>query len=456
MSWSIRTRLTAWHLGVVIAVLGSSAVAAVLAQRGLAVTRLDEDLRREMATLRAVMRNEFDEGLDVQGAADEARIEVVAPGRALRLATSRGEWIASWGLPLGPLPLADIPFQGTIPAAGGRIRVLRETIDEGPNRRYTAVVMAPLAEIERQRAEMVRAIGIGMALALAVAGAGGWLVGRQALKPLADMAHQARRVDAHHPRERLVVPHAGDEVEQVAAAFNGLLDRLAASLDQQRQLMADASHELRTPVSVIRTAAQVTLTQAERSSAESRESLVIVGEQADRLARVVDAMFLLSRAEAHGVQLRPEFLNLDEVVSESVRALRVIAQARAVTVTQEGDQEVGLVGDDALLRRLVGNVLDTAIRHAEAGGHVVADVEASAAEAVIRITNDGPEIPVADRQRIFERFVRVGPSEGAGLGLPIARWIAHAHGGTLVLESTDTRHTTFTVTLPLGQPGSTR
>ena len=201
--------------------------------------------------------------------------------------------------------------------------------------------------------------------------------------------------------------------------------------------MADASHELRTPVSVVRTAAEVTLAKEVRPAEEYRESLVIVGEQANRLSRLVDAMFLLSRAEAHGVPLRREFLNLDDLLAESARALRVLANQRGVTVTTNGDQEVGFTGDDALLRQMIGNLLDNAIRHAASNGSVMASLARSADRVSLRITNDGPSIAVADRERIFERFVRIGASDGAGLGLPIARWIAEAHGGTLRLEDSE-------------------
>ena len=286
---------------------------------------------------------------------------------------------------------------------------------------------------------MVRALSVGAFIALIVAAAGGWLIGRQTLKPLSRMADEARGVNAQDPKERLMVPPVNDELGRLATSFNGLLDRLASSLNVQRQFMADASHELRTPVSVVRTATQVTLAKEVRSADEYRESLAIIGEQANRLSRLVDAMFLLSRAEAVGVPLRREFLNLDDVLAECARALRVLADRRGVAVETVGAEELGLTGDDALLRQMIGNLLDNAIRHARAEGRVVAELERSADQVMLRITNDGSEIAAADRERIFERFVRIGESGGAGLGLPIAKWIAEAHGGTLRLETQSAR-----------------
>ncbi len=167
--------------------------------------------------------------------------------------------------------------------------------------------------------------------------------------------------------------------------------------------MADASHELRTPVSVVQTAAQVTLSQGDRDPDEYRQSLTIVAEQAEQLARLVNDMFLLARAEAHGVFLRTEFVELDEIVDESVRALRVLAQQRGVTVTRGGAEAVGLSGDSDLLHRLVTNLLDNAIRHAAEAGGVSADVQCSDGHAILRITNDDRRRPPGMRRTRIER-----------------------------------------------------
>jgi signal transduction histidine kinase len=263
------------------------------------------------------------------------------------------------------------------------------------------------------------------------------------------MAREARDINERNPTKRLTAPAVSDELGDLASSFNELLDRLAASLNVQRQFMADASHELRTPVSVVRTAAQVTLSHNVRTNDEYRESLAIISEQATRLSRLVEAMFLLSRAEAYGIPLRPEFVNLDDLLAESARAVRVLAEQRGVKVLTGGDEEVGLSGDDALLRQMVANLLDNAVRHAAPGGNVAAILERGEDRVTLRVTNDGDGIPRDDQTRVFERFVRLGVSEGAGLGLPIARWIAGAHGGTVVLEHSEPGRTTFAVTLPL-------
>jgi signal transduction histidine kinase len=449
MSWSIRSRLTLWYSGVMVAVLVAGAVAVAMVQERLAYERLDSELARLMLTLEGVMRTEFGEGLDLIAAADEASIEVVAPDRTLMLLRPDGSILEVWGQPTAELWRPDLRQQhlGTVLVGESQMRALSRPVTHGQHQ-YVAVVMVSLAGIEAEHREILLALGIGVLIALAVAGVGGWLVAHQSLRPLADLASQAAAITEHDPSGRLHAPHE-DELGRLARAFNGVLDRLASALHGQRQFMADASHELRTPVSVVRTTAQVILTRDTRPEHEYRESMTIVEEQSGRLKRLVDAMFMLSRAEAQGIPVVREPLYIDDLVGECARALQVLAADRQITIRTCGDSEVMYSGDPTLLKQLVGNLLDNAIRHAQAGGAVTATVTRNDGRIAIQVTDDGDGIALEDRERIFERFVRFDSrSQGAGLGLPIARWIAEAHGGTLVLESTGPTGSCFAVTLP--------
>ena len=452
ISWPIRARLTAWYTAVVLVVLAVGAVVVALVQERRALHRLDEDLSRTMLTLHGMMREEFGEGHDVRKAATEASTEMALPDRAVAIADPDGKFLIAWG--------RHVDWQSALTSDGMRLRtesfgparyrVIRDRVDAG-GKRYVAAIAAPLAPLDAEDAALRSALGWGVFVSMLVAGVGGWLVGRQSLRPLSDMARQTKTLAADRvPVGHLTTPHPGDELGTLATAFNGLLDRLAAVIDAQRQFMADASHELRTPVSVVRTTAQVTLARAARSPDEYRESMTIVGEQAERLSHLVDAMFLLSRAEAHGVHLVREPLYLDDIVSETARALSVLAATRDVSIVTATDGEVGFVGDDGLLRRMVTNLIDNAIRHAVHGGTVRVSLQRSAGEAVIRVADDGRGVPPSQQQRIFERFARHDADyTGAGLGLPIARWIAEAHGGTLLLESTGPTGSIFAAILPL-------
>jgi signal transduction histidine kinase len=147
--------------------------------------------------------------------------------------------------------------------------------------------------------------------------------------------------------------------------------------------------------------------------------------------------------------LQPEALYVDDLVSESARALQVLARDRDVSVTANGDSEVRFVGDDRLLRQMVTNLLDNAVRHAPRSGAVSATVLQTPTTIAIRVTDNGTGVPAEARERIFQRFTRLNQEyAGAGLGLPIARWVAEAHGGALVLESSGPGGSTFTVTIP--------
>ena len=451
MNWSIRARLTAWHSLVVIAVLVTSAIAVAVVERRMASERLDDELERLMMTLDGVMKTEFGEGLTLQASADEASIEVVGPDRVLVLVRPDGELLAMWGLPFPRSWRPDLErtVSDTLVEGGRRYRRFSHPVTVGQHR-YVAAVMAPLEELEEEQAELTAALAIGGLLALLVAVVGGWIVGHQTLKPLAAMAGQATAITERDPTGRLVAPNSRDELGQFAASFNELLDRLAAALHSQRQFMADASHELRTPVSVVRTTAQVTMARTNRSEDDYRESFTIVSEQATRLSRLVDAMFLLSRAEANGLPLVPVPLYIDDLVGDCVRASRILAEERDVAIDVAGSSEQTFSGDDLLLRQMIGNLLDNAIRHALPGGRVSVAIAAEPKSMSIAISNDGGAIPDDQRDRIFQRFVRLDPqSKGAGLGLPIARWIAEAHGGRLTLETSSATGTTFVVVLPM-------
>ncbi len=456
MKWSIRARLSALYSAIVVVVVVASAVVVAVVQEGMSLRRLDEEIARQMLTLQAVMHTEFGKGLNLEVSAEEASGEVVAPGRVLALLRVDGELLAMWGHPIDgawrPPVHTDVRFH-TITIGSERGRLLSERV-EHDGFRYVAAVVAPLADFERDMGQLRRSLLLGIVSALALAGVAGLVVGRRALRPLADMAEQARTMTEANPVERLRAPNPGDELGTFASSFNGLLDRLAAVLQAQRQFMADASHELRTPVSIVRSAAQVTLARPLRSDGEYRESLTIVAEQAERLTRLVDAMFLLSRAEANGLPLMREAVYIDDLVAETVRALRVVAQERGVSIEMTGDDELLFVGDDRLLRQLFTNVIGNAIHHAR---HSVAVTCQRTADALtVRIADDGQGIAARDHRRIFDRFVRLSASYvGAGLGLPIARWVAEAHGGSVTLQSSAPTGSVFVIKLPdiAGQDG---
>jgi two-component system, OmpR family, sensor kinase len=268
------------------------------------------------------------------------------------------------------------------------------------------------------------------------------------------MADRARKIGVENLSERLPVARRRDELAHLAETFNELLGRLEASLVQQRQFMADASHELRTPVATTRTAASVALQQEHRDEAEYRETLRIVEQQAVRLSRVVDDMFTLARADAGNYPVRMTPMYLDEVIDEVVRAARVVASTREVAIDPMTVPSATFTGDEDLIRRMLVNLIDNAVRHAPAGSTVRIDLDGTDNGYAIAVRDQGPGIPPEIRPHIFERFFRSDVSrrpdahDGAGLGLALARWIANVHGGDVVLARSTQAGSTFVITLP--------
>jgi signal transduction histidine kinase len=200
----------------------------------------------------------------------------------------------------------------------------------------------------------------------------------------------------------------------------------------------------------MRTAADVTLGQPHRDEAEYREALAVVLQQSARLARLVDDMLVLARADAGGYPIVRAEVDLDAIVEDCVREFSPNAVAKRIRLTSHV-QPVSAVADAALLRRMIGNLLGNALAYTPAGGVVDVSIVPGTAGIGIHISDTGPGIPGADRERVFERFVRLDPARGeggAGLGLSIARWIAEAHGGRVELLTTGPGGSVFAATLP--------
>jgi heavy metal sensor kinase len=295
----------------------------------------------------------------------------------------------------------------------------------------------------------------GTVLALLVAFAGGWFLARKSLAPLAEMAQTTQRITAENLDERLPVRNPRDELGKLAASFNELLSRLSASFTRQRQFMADASHELRTPVSVMRTTAQVTLEQPHREETEYREALDILEQQTQRLSRVVSDMFTLAQADSGGLTLQAADLYLDETLTEAARSAGILARRKGVTMEVPHFQEAPYHGDEGLLRQMVLNLLENAVKYTPAGGTVRVGLDALGPEYRITVADTGIGIPPEAQAHVFDRFFRVDKSRhnngdygGVGLGLSIARWIAEVHRGRLELERSGDSGSVFAVHLP--------
>ena len=299
---------------------------------------------------------------------------------------------------------------------------------------------------------------VAIPLLLLCGATGGYLLARRSLAPVLSMAARAAEISASNMHERLPVG-GGDELVGLARVVNGLLDRLEESFTQQRRFVTDASHELRTPTSVVRTETDITLSREHRTESEYRASITIIQDAARRLTRIVDDLFLLARADSGHLAPRRAALYLEDLVHDATRAVRSVASQRGVQVELRDVVEAPFQGDADLLGRLVLNLLDNAIKHSPPQGSVDVSLSRRDGHYEIRVTDSGPGIPAEAHERVFERFFRVdsartraenNSTSGAGLGLSIARRIVEMHGGSIAVAESRPGHTEFLVRLPAG------
>lgn len=322
------------------------------------------------------------------------------------------------------------------------------------------LVSYPLREVALLLARARWDAAVAILAAVIVSLGAGYVLARGAMAPVAAMSNQAERIGAANLHERVPVHNDHDELGVLATTFNGLLDRVSDTLAQQRRFMADASHELRTPVAILRSETDIVLRTENRTADEYREALAVVQTAAERLGHTVDDIFLLALVDAKEAPLNPRPLYLDDIVTESCRAIRSLAATRAIAIECDASAEAPYVGDEQLLQRLVVNLLDNAIKYSPAQSQIDVRFEREPEAYTLRVSNSGPGIPVEARAQVFDRFFRAdtartmalgenGRITGSGLGLPIARWIAERHGGTLELSESNDRRTTFTLRLPV-------
>ena len=472
---TVRGRLTAFYItALAVALIIVGGLIYVLLARAL-YARIDDSLYALVQITTTSLTNDLAEGQDVADAARSTAAELSSRQQMLAIYDDAGQLLAEGGRD-DDLTIA-LPAVKTIPTDDAMLQTVIEEKDDDDrhrlalrrvtvlphNARYIVVAGSSLEPTDEELESLRQILAYVVPIALVLAGIGGWFLARQSLSPVAAMADRARKMSAENLSGRLPVANPRDELGRLAETFNDLLGRLEASTAQrqlmatQRQFMADASHELRTPVATTRTAANVALQQPHREELEYRDTLTIIEQQAARLSRIVDDMFTLARADAGTYPLRQMPMYLDEVVEDVVKAARVLASTHDVSIDAATSPSATFTGDEELIRRLMVNLLDNAIRYTPAGSTVRVDLEQAPGGYALSISDHGPGIPVDVQPHIFERFYRAdaartrreGADGGAGLGLALARWIAEAHGGHLTLARSSEAGTTFTAFLPI-------
>jgi heavy metal sensor kinase len=321
---------------------------------------------------------------------------------------------------------------------------------------YTLVILQSLHAQQEMLEEVTSTFAWMIPIAILLASGGGYFLARKSLAPVVAMSSQAGRIGAANLHERLAVQNEKDELGHLAGSFNSLLDRLSQSFERQQRFMADASHELRTPVAILRGESEVALSQQARSAEDYRESLGVLHQEAARLTHIVEDLFTLTRADAGQYPLQPRDFYLDELAAECVHSARTLALAKKIALNIDEAAESPIQADESLLRRMILNLLDNAIKYTPEGGRVTVSCRRVGKDYALSITDTGGGIPAELQPRIFERFFRADKARsraendggGAGLGLSISRWIAEAHHGRLELTRSDPTGSSFTAYFP--------
>jgi signal transduction histidine kinase len=417
----LRLKLTLWYLATLSAIL-------VLLGGGLFFAighRFSRELQRSLRVATKQLENaahtrELEAG--VHGPVMDAVEELHIADRRLYLLDTSGTpvtpaaapaWVQAAVHGIGEAGVLDVEHKER---RDDRLELHAERFALSNGQPLVAVVVANEIELEDRYSELITAFSAAAGIALILVACGGWLLVRQSTAPI----------------ER--------------------------SMAQMRRFMADAAHELRTPITVLRTQAEVAL-QRERDVDEYRKSLRSIESEGRRLGRIVDDLLTLARADSGDRPMTPVRVFLDDIVADAVGAVGAMAAARGVSVTLQGFEEAAVSGDAELLRQLVMILLDNAIKFTPPGGTIDVTVGVRDESATVAVADSGPGIAADQLPHIFERFYRGDPARsrgdnapaasGAGLGLSIAQWIAEAQQATIAVTSEPGRGTTVTVKFPV-------
>jgi heavy metal sensor kinase len=456
MRETIRFRLTLWYVAfLTVLLLLFAGIIAVVENRNEAI-ELDATLR---AAAHAVARgphspdslprlDEIPRLLKAEHPDGGLYLRLSTPdGRLLRVAgdTRLAEQVAaprSWH-DSGTVATVSLP-------SGKRARVYREEQSASA----WGKIRVEVGGVNRDHRELIRLLGaIALAapptLALAVL-MGLFLAGR-ALQPMEAVTRTARSLSAGDLSRRIALPGPNDEIKRLADTFDAMLARLEAAFRSQQSFVADASHELRTPLTILQGHADLVLSDPHADIGQYRRAMEVMRSEVRRLSRLVASLLTLARADAGSLTVAPDWVDLAALCDDALAHLRPLAGTR--TLAREGPSELLMLGDPDWLRQLLLNLIENAIRHTAPDGTIRIVIAHHGGSIHVEIRDDGSGIASEHLPHVMDRFYRADKARsrsqgGAGLGLPIARWIVEQHHGTIALESAPGIGTTARITLP--------
>jgi two-component system OmpR family sensor kinase len=441
----IRLQLTALYAATLLLVLLGTATLLRFAMRSALEREFDASMRSSALAVRNFFRLEISEFQTIELTLQHMAGELVFEERTVRITRPDGTAFETVGS-----PARQKAVRLTAP-----VRTLTLPLDVGLAPGWTMVIEASAAATDAVEQQIDRWFLIGIpGVVLLAAGIGWWLTGRT-LRPVGRMADAAMRI-APASGARLPVNDPTDELGRLGTTFNGLLERLDGALLQQRRFLADAAHELRTPLARMRARLEVAALGRDNASpvlSELQEDLL-------RMSRQVDELLQLARADAGEGAGHERFVSLylDDLVTDELQRWQHDATRAGITLTASVLHEAPTRADETLIGRLLGILLDNALRYGHRGGHVDLRVQVDGEFVMLEVEDDGIGIPRAERARIFDRFFRGDEArrlraDGSGLGLAIAAWIVQLHGGTIGIDAAPGDvGTLVTVRLPRAAP----
>jgi len=374
-------------------------------------------------------------GGDVINTIDDEIVQLIGPDGSVRVASED----AREALGSTTLPVSDDAQISIVDEE--QMLVVSEDLDGD----QTLVLAVPVDDDVETLATVSTLLAIAVPLLLLLVAVTTWLVVGRALRPVERIRERVDGITAERLHQRVPVPETADEIAALATTMNGMLDRLDAAATAQRRFVSDASHELRSPLATIRQ--HVELAQAHPDVTSIGELAEVVSEEGLRLQGIVESLLLLARLD-EGTSTHDEAVDLDDIALGEVRRLRAVG----LEVDGSGIRAARVRGDPRLLGQLVRNLADNAVRHSR--GRVAIGVTPSDRHVFVTVEDDGAGIPDEERERIFERFVRLDDARsrdagGSGLGLAIARGIAASARGTLAVDDSRWGGARFVLTLPL-------
>jgi two-component system, OmpR family, sensor kinase len=363
--------------------------------------------------------------------------------------------VASAGAAARAAISADAVVADTAPTAAQPQRIAATPVQLSSTTREAVVVGRSVGDLQQTLFEVGALLaGVVAVLVVAVVALSYALAGR-ALRPVRLMAATARDISEHDLHRRVELRLPDDELGELAETLNNMLARLEVAFDSLQQFTADAAHELRAPLALLQAELEVSLRRA-RTPHEYAESERVALAEVERLRRLVNRLLILARSDAGALQPLIQRVDVGDLLEETAERWRHVAGARGVVIDVELVDEGSLNGDPELLRSLLHNLIDNAVRHTPSGGRVGIRAEMTDSTWHISVSDTGAGIPAGMRDAIFRRFTRGDAARapetgGAGLGLALCRVIAEVHGGRIAVDDTDAGGAKFEVTLPSRQ-----